>query len=157
MNRIDDSRYLLYIEPKKDKKSDFPVEDELLIALEKAMSEAKEGTAGYSDLTDTGSFVEHEGYKGIHSCDDGKSSSNHDYLLPNGLITNSLAPYYLTWYRREVSPQDIAKLKRLVQWYELPEETRNSIRESRALWEMYAQDGEYTSKGIIEAMKKLRD
>lgn len=157
MKRNDESRYLLYIEPKKEKKSEFPVEDDLLYALERALEESIKGTSNYGDPDCTGSFRENCAYKGFHVADDGKASSNYDLLLPNGMITNSLASYYLTWYRREVSHADILKLKRLVKWFELPEEVRNSFRDSEALWEMYAQDGEYTSKGIIASMKKLRE
>jgi hypothetical protein len=156
MKRNDQSPYLLYIEPKKEQKSDHPVEDELLYALEKAMEEALRGSARYSDLEDNGSFREGSGYRGSHTCDDGKSSDNHDYLLPNGLITNSLAPYYLAWYRRAVPMNDIKKLEMLRDWYRLPQETRDSMKNSKELWDMYARDGESTSKGIIKSFGEFR-
>ena len=52
MHRNDKSKYLLYIEPKKEEKLKEPINDELTELMEMALSKAKAGTSRYSHLDD---------------------------------------------------------------------------------------------------------
>jgi len=128
MHRDDKSKFLLYIEPNMEDKLVNPIEDGLTKLMEMALSKAKSGTAGYSRLDDLGdgfdfngrklpSFREGSGYKGTHTAPCGERSSNNDYLLENGMITNSLAPFYLKWYRFSIPENDMLKLKELSKFY----------------------------------------
>jgi len=118
MHREDESSYLLYIEPTKDQKSEEPTEDELTTLMEMALENSESGTASYSRLEDQGSFNPDNGYKGWHTTDCGEHSSNKDYKLENGLITNSLATFYLKWYRDAIPESEITKLKTLKKYYD---------------------------------------
>ena len=102
MHREDNSKYLLYIEPPAQDKLQEPINDELTQLMEMALSKSTQGTANYSNLGDSGSFRKGSGFKGSHRTECGESSSNMDYLLENGMITNSLAPFYLKWYRTPI-------------------------------------------------------
>ncbi len=118
MHRVDNSKYLLFLEFSKDLKSLIPVNDEIVKILTLALGEAKKGCSGYSDLKDTDShFTEGCAYKGVHYTDCGAHSSNCDYLLPNGMITNSLAPYYLMWYREHIPESELDKIAELEKYY----------------------------------------
>jgi hypothetical protein len=118
MHREDKSLYLLYIEPAKSQKSKKPVEDELVSLMELALLESKSGTAHYSNLDDDGStFKEGWGYKGWHTVDCGEHSGNKDYQLKNGMIVNSLAPFYLRWYRDAIPETEMNKVEQLKKYY----------------------------------------
>ena len=118
MHRNDNSKYLLYIEPKASEKLQNPIEDELTQLMEMALSKSKRGAANYSDLKDTGdSFQEGNAWKGIHRTDCGQGSANCDFLLENGMITNSLAPFYLKWYRYSIPENDMKKIEELKKYY----------------------------------------
>jgi hypothetical protein len=110
MHRNDNSKYLLYIEPKASEKLQNPIEDELTELMEMALSKSKGGGANYSDLEDSGSFREGSAWRGTHRTECGQRSSNCDFLLENGMITNSLAPFYLKWYRYSIPENDMRKL-----------------------------------------------
>lgn len=99
MNRTDNSKYLLYIEPKASQKSAQPVDDYITAIVKKCLDEAAIGTAPYSDLNDNGSFNQGSGWRGHHRTDCGETSSATDYLLGNGMITNGLCVFYLRYYR----------------------------------------------------------
>jgi len=117
MNRDDKSKYLLYIEPSKEDKLKEPINDELTQLIEMAMTKAQEGSSRYSDKNDTGTFRGGSGFKGSHKTDCGQRSSSRDYLLENGMITNSLAPFYVKWYRYSIPESDMNKLEQLKQFY----------------------------------------
>lgn len=118
MHRNDNSKYLLYIEPKASEKLQNPIEDELTQLMEMALSKSKRGGANYSDLEDSGnSFHEGSAWRGIHRTDCGECSSNCDFLLENGMITNSLAPFYLKWYRYSIPENDMKKIEELKKYY----------------------------------------
>ena len=117
MNRDDKSKYLLYIEPNPLTKSKEPLNDSMTKLLEMALKKSKEGTGHYSSLDDDGTFNEGWGYKGVHRTPCGAVSSNCDYLLENGLITNSLAPYYVMWFRDSIGENDLNKIKELARYY----------------------------------------
>lgn len=116
MNRDDRSKYLLYLEPKVATKSQQPIKDEWVALIERALKDSEAGTAKYFDPMDQGSFTPGSMFKGIHGFD-GQISSNQDYRLQNGLITNSLAPYYLRWYRDSIPKNDWYKLQALKDFY----------------------------------------
>ena len=99
MHREDDSNYLLFIEPSALDKLKEPINDELTVLMEMALSKAKLGTSHYSSLDDRGTFRQSSGFRGSPCTECGERSSNVDYLLENGMITNSLATFYLKWYR----------------------------------------------------------
>lgn len=118
MHREDDSKFLLYIEPKKENKSEVETNDLYVAALEHAMSFAKEGTASYSKTDIEPRFDEGGRWKGWHTSDCGQWSSNCDYLLENGMITNSLGVYYLKNYRSSIPQSELKKLAELKRFYE---------------------------------------
>lgn len=118
MHRQDDSNYLLFIEPKLEDKLIEPIEDELTSLMEMALSRSKEGVSNYSSLSDKSTFRTGPGYKGRHITDCGVKSSNNDYLLENGMITNSLATFYLRWYRYSIPISEMLKIQKLKQYYD---------------------------------------
>lgn len=132
MHRDDKSKYLLYIEPKKEDKLESPIDDNITKLMEMALSKSEEGTANYSSLEDMGDGYDWEygsvkkripshrtgsAYKGVHRTACGESSSNVDFLLENGMITNSLAPFYLRWYRYSIPENDMIKIRELAKFY----------------------------------------
>jgi hypothetical protein len=119
MHREDRSKYLLFIEPPKKEKLAEPVEDELVKLMEMAITKAETGVSSYMNEKDGGNFRKSSGYKGFHQTDCGETSSNKDYLLENEMITNSLAPFYLRWYRNSIPESEIEKLMSLKKFYEI--------------------------------------
>lgn len=117
MHREDDSKYLLYIEPELREKSQDPIDDELTKLVEMSLSKSKTGCANYSSLEDEGSIRLGSSYRGCHRNCDGERSSNRDYLLENGMITNSLAPHYLRYFRAAIPYTDMKKLMELKEFY----------------------------------------
>ena len=115
MHRADNSRYFLFIEPDPAKKSTTPVDDELTTSLQAALAQATPGTSAYTDVKDKGtsSFNADAGYRGMHFAADGQVSDTHDYLLPNGFISNSLAVHYARFYRDDLPRTELTKLKDL--------------------------------------------
>lgn len=117
MHRIDNSKYLLYIEPKVEEKLSTPIDDKLTQLMEMAIGKSEIGTALYSKLDDNGTFRGGPGYRGFHSTKCGMRSSNKDYKLENGMITNSLAPFYLKWYRYSIPESEMNKVIELQSFY----------------------------------------
>ena len=133
MHREDSSKYLLYIEPKAVDKLKEPINDDLSQMMETALSKSKKGAASYSKLEDMGdgydwthngqtkkvsSFREGTAYRGSHRTECGERSSNCDFLLENGMITNSLAPFYLKWYRYSIPETEMKKVLELQKFYQ---------------------------------------
>lgn len=58
MHREDNSKYLLYIEPKAIDKLKEPINDELVEIMKLALFKAKSGAASYSKLEDMGDGYE---------------------------------------------------------------------------------------------------
>lgn len=52
------------------------------------------------------------GYRGWHTCSCGKASDNKDWLLPNGVITNSLFLHYVMCHRQEIPQSEIDKIEK---------------------------------------------
>ena len=117
MHRIDSSRFLLYIEPSKEEKSETPINDEIVDIMQQALSEATSGTSNYSKVNDPEFFNSKSGFKGRHTTDCGEFSDNKDYLLKNGMITNSLCVFYLQWYRNSIPPSEMDKVNDLIKFY----------------------------------------
>jgi hypothetical protein len=117
MHRDDNSKFLLYIEPPLDKKTTLPVVDEYVTVLRMAIQDGKEGVANYSSVDDEPTFKAGVGYRGVHTTECGEMSNNHDYLLENGMITNSLGPYYLMYYREAIPESDLKKLAELCRFF----------------------------------------
>ena len=117
MHRIDNSRFLLYIEPCSEAKSLTPVNDEITQIMELALSEAVSGVASYSKMNIPEWFEKGNGWRGSHCSDCGERSDNQDYLLKNGMITNSLCVFYLQYYRDSIPESEMNKVKELVEFY----------------------------------------
>lgn len=114
MHREDNSKYLLFIEPSEDSKSIVPTEDKYVTFLENLLKVSPTGASSYDDLSDMGgSFLKGSEYKGFHRTACGEFSSNCEHLLPQGFITNSLAAFYLKWYRDSIPAIEMAKVTQL--------------------------------------------
>jgi hypothetical protein len=113
MHRIDNSKFLLFIEPKRTEKSAVPIDDEWTELMERVMKTAPTGTSGYGELDCTGEGGIDVGHKwrGCHIADDGEGGWNFEYLLPGGYITNKLAPHYLRYYRNSIPESEWDKLR----------------------------------------------
>ncbi len=117
MHRPDTSIFLLYIEPLKEEKSETPVCDELTRIMKLALSEARHGVSNYNKPNEHPVFHECAGYRGYHSSDCGEKSDSCDFLLKNGLITNSLSAFYLKFYRNSIPSSEMKKVEKLVAFY----------------------------------------
>lgn len=118
MVKQDNSRFLLFIEPKKEEKSKDPTIDTLESRMESVIQSGERGIlleeGGGEYLFDKGNT-----WRGFHTTDCGEKSSNQDILLENGMITNSLAVFYLTWYRDSIPNRDIEMLQSMLQLSDL--------------------------------------
>lgn len=118
MKRDDESSaFLLYMEPPASEKAKEPIEDELTALVDLAMSQAVGGASNYSAVGMEAMFHPGSGFRGIHRTDCGAVSDNKDYKLENGMITNSLAPFYVRYYRESITGSDRRKLQLLAQHY----------------------------------------
>ena len=97
MIRSGNSRFLLFIEPAKEEKTTIPIEDEITGIVRIALSEARTGISNYNKPDEDPEFIECNGYKGYHLTDCGERSAPYDFLLANGMITNSLCLFYLQY------------------------------------------------------------
>lgn len=119
MHRNDNSNYFLYIEPDPSKRSAEPLMDEYTAAVQYFFDNSILGTTDYDNLKDNGtSFHVGSGYRGSHTNKDGSHSSNCDYKLPNGFITNSLCVYYTQHYRSSINGENLKKLEILKELYQ---------------------------------------
>lgn len=119
MHRNDSSNYFLYIEPDPSTRSIEPLMDEYTKAVQYFFYISTRGTADYDNLNDNGTtFHVGSGYRGSHTNKDGSNSSNCDYQLTNGFITNSLCVYYTQHYRSSIDGENLKKLEILKELYE---------------------------------------
>lgn len=118
MHRIDHSEFLLFIEPPVAEKLKTPIQDELTQLMRMALEKATPGTSNYSNLDSKATFREGSRFKGTHVTACGQRSANVDYLLENGMITNSLAPFYLEYYRYSIPESEMEKIKELALFYQ---------------------------------------
>lgn len=120
MHRTDTSRFLLFIELPANKKRLNPINDGFTRMMQITLNYSEKGLADYSDLNSKGCFTKtNKGYRGVHYTECGEHSSNQEYLLENGMITNSLAPFYLAYYRNSIPFNEIKKTIRLYLFYHL--------------------------------------
>lgn len=120
MDRTQSKKFLLYIEPELSQKAKQPVDDQLTQMMMQALGDAKKGTADYSDPENPTSepvFYENDTWRGSHVTPCGNYSDTQDYKLLNGMITNSLAPFYLRWYRDAISEAEMDKVNALYKYY----------------------------------------
>ena len=93
-----------------------PVNDEWTEPMHKAFIKGKRGAVQiHGDKVD---FRIGDGWMGWHQDERNMMSDSHDYLLENGLVTNSLCIYYLQHYRSVIPYQDWIKLHELKYFYE---------------------------------------
>jgi hypothetical protein len=116
MERLDNSKFLLYIEPKAEQKSKEPINDEITKTIEACFNKAEKGTADYSNLKSNGIFRKGGTWRGIHSTECKTFSTCQDYLLDNGMITNSLCVFYLQYYRKSIPKSEMQKVHALCSW-----------------------------------------
>ena len=88
---------LLFIEPCQPPSSE-PVIDSLTRKMTAAWRKAE-----------TSDYV----YFGVHQCVCSVLSTNCNYYLRNGAITNSLCVHYLAYHREEVPPEELEKVSSL--------------------------------------------
>lgn len=115
---------LLYLYPQLSDKSSAPVEDIFTRIMEDLLTgiiDAHEknpppycipGFLGKDD------FNKWSSSRGVHHNCDGATSTAQDYLMwPGGfsqeVVTNSLAPHYLRWFRKCVPFQDLLEIHKL--------------------------------------------
>ena len=96
---------------------EIPVVDIITTILDFAVSDSIKGASRYSDMECNGCFFPGSGFKGSHGTDCGERSTNTDYLLRSGHITNSLAPYYLKWYRNSIPQSEFKKIAEVLYAY----------------------------------------
>jgi hypothetical protein len=107
---------LLFIEPKGSPTTE-PCIDHYTRKVTAAIHACKEEGV----LTLSGEFFPNVLTKGFHVCGCGNAASgNHDYKLPGGLITNSLAMHYLAYHRDEVPESELVKIEGLNCGEEIP-------------------------------------
>lgn len=91
------SEQLLFIEPSADTSPE-PVIDDVTKRLAAALARGeKHGPE----------------WRGVHRCKCGAHSTNVNYKLPNGMITNSLAVHYVAWHRSDVPASELNKIMAL--------------------------------------------
>jgi hypothetical protein len=125
---------LLFIEPTQPELAT-PVIDNLTRRMAAALQRSRSGT-WQGDRFDVGN-----GWRGWHTCSCGAMSGNHDLLLANGMVTNSLAVHYLAKHRLEVPQAELRKVltlpaeesqptweqlnpRKLEQWYRIGPPTK---------------------------------
>lgn len=99
---------LLYVHPSK-KAAEQPMLDELTTKILWACR----NRIGRGVLLQNGEFVKNLSTKGVHHCTGCGGfihSEASDVVLPNGLITNTLAVHYVAHHRGEVPADDLAKI-----------------------------------------------
>ena len=98
---------LLFIEPKNPASAE-PVVDDLTRRMAAALNDGVGGT-GMSQAD----FRPGGGWRGWHTCVCGACSSNQNYLLQDGQVTNSLCVHYLAFHRDEVPESELQKVRGL--------------------------------------------
>jgi hypothetical protein len=110
---LQNEKCLLFIEPTKEEKLLEPINDDLTELMQYALKHhAAEGGVSID-----GTFEEGLTFRGFHTSPCGEATSSKDYLLENGMATNSMAVFYLQWYRNSIPQAEIEKLKDLAAYY----------------------------------------
>jgi hypothetical protein len=131
-------QFLLYINPPASEKLIEPIEDELVQIVEDVISKGIKGSGDYSGsrlhlfqtdpqfkkhLDADPSLIEkikhYDGsmYMGMHFTECGEKSACYDLLLENGMVTNTLSPFYLKWYRNSIPKEEMEKVYKLIEFY----------------------------------------
>jgi len=101
-------KIILFMEPQLQRLNN-PILDELTINLATLfVNNVARGTIGAE------SFEENIFSLGMHECKCGRLSQSTDYLLHDGLMTNSLCVHYLAYHRNEISESEINNLTLLI-------------------------------------------
>ena len=111
--KIEKSNCMLYIHPLK-KGTEEPILDELTMRILNGVR----NKTGKGVLHEDGSFSHDVSTKGFHhctGCGGNIHSASQDIVLPNGLITNTLAVHYVAKHRSELSSEDITKINTLTE------------------------------------------
>lgn len=111
------SRFFLFIEPTPEQKNHTAINDEYTSLLRMALTEAKLGKSNFKESVLIPDFKEGFKHRGTHNGPDGIKSSQQEYLLKNGLVTNSLCIHYLLFYRLAIQNYDWEKMKELQRFY----------------------------------------
>ncbi len=120
MDRTQSKLFLLYLTVTLEQKAKTPINDAYTAFMMSVLSDAKRGTADYSDPENPTSepvFNEGDYWRGTHQTPCKNYSDNQDYKLLNGMFTNSLAPFYLRWYRDAIPETEMQKIKDLHDFY----------------------------------------
>ncbi|MBX2840709.1 MAG: hypothetical protein KTR26_02985 [Flammeovirgaceae bacterium] len=115
MVATDNPHFLLFIEPGIEEKLNEPVIDGWVDLMKFSFANAKKGCGGMRNAKLE--FIEGGFYRGVHSTECGQDSKCYDYLLENGMVTNSLAKLYLIWYRNSITESELLKLEELKKFY----------------------------------------
>jgi hypothetical protein len=78
-------------------------------------------------------------YLGRHQCICGANSTNQNYYLPNGFMTNSLCVHYVAYHRSEVPAHQLTLIKTLT-----PEEVEPTHLELAGI--CFLEDRSYLSR-----------
>ena len=123
MHRDDDSRFLLFIEPTIEQRSEIPMDDEYVQLMRMVVNDAQFCVSNYDEpgVPEVKTRIRRDGaplrYKGVHTNCDDIQSANYDLLLPNGMVTNTLCIHYLRFYRVAIPISDWKKLEELQRFY----------------------------------------
>lgn len=138
--------FLLMIEPdKQGSPSSTPVEDELTKKVDYLFSKCT--NPNYN-------------YKGVHITNCGKHSDNNDWILPNGVITNSLCTYYIRHYRPYIPQSEIDKIESFYKDLKADKTKKlflintKGINNGRGISIVLSEDVEEAKSITLEAMKK---
>lgn len=100
--------YLLFIEPKSEKKL-----NRSNLHTYKWLKEAlSTGVIGCFTPAHN-KFSTKNTYLGVHTCSCGERSTSYDILMPNRMVSNSLAYHYVVYHTDEVPASEFAKLELL--------------------------------------------
>src|SRR3972149_7861898 len=82
----------------------------------------------YGTIGQNYNFIKDVYTKGYHVCECGSHSRCMDYLLSNGLITNSLCVHYLAYHRDEVPEIELKKIDTINESEELKENELDELQ-----------------------------
>lgn len=105
---------LLYIEPKQIKKY-----NEALAEKYEWVKQALLNCMPGAYIDESNRFEKNVTYWGKHQCSCGEWSTCFDILLPNHMITNSLAYHYICYHSAEIPEIEWFKLDQLKAYLEL--------------------------------------
>jgi hypothetical protein len=69
---------------------------------------------------------------GWHTTACGMESESQDFLLENGMITNSLCVFYLQYYRSSIPKSEMKKVYQLIAYYKTKYKNKPEMLKSKA-------------------------